>query len=289
MTGDEGRVSRWSRLKRKGGANPHEEAEAEAEAAAQIVSKTASRGDGGPVAATHGLEVPGMELMPDPASLPGGKQSRNFAPAMRPLAEPDDNDLPYEAAPPEALALLDVQGDQEQQPGDGDSQDGVEEEADSRELTPEEEEVVRNLPPIETLTKDSDFTPFMAEKVPAFIRRRALKLLWRSDPAFALIDGLDDYDEDFSLAKLVGKLISDTKNVSKRHEAGADDDRMAEEEESVGAEGDDQERVDEDMDSAKTGDIATAEGDDNETNAPLPGAVGTDANPDDTGEGEDEG
>ena len=57
----------------------------------------------------------------------------------------------------------------------------------------------------------------------------------------------------------------------------------------MGAEGDDQERVDEDMDSAKTADIATAEGDDNETNAPLPGAVGTDANPDDTGEGEDEG
>jgi len=80
----------------------------------------------------------------------------------------------------------------------------------------------------------------MAEKVPAFIRRRALKLLWRSDPAFALIDGLDDYDEDFSLAKLVGKLISDSKNVSKRHEAGADDDRMVEEEESVGADGDDQ-------------------------------------------------
>ena len=54
------------------------------------------------------------------------------------------------------------------------------------------------------------------------------------------------------------------------------------------ADNDDQERVDEDMDSAEKTDVATADGDDNETNAPLSGAVGTDADTDDTGEGEDE-
>jgi hypothetical protein len=261
------RYARWSRLKRRGSARTVEDEEAEAPTKHTIRSP----GQAAPVS------TPTIDDMPDPATLPGGVLERNLVPPMAPLAGLEDDDLPYEAPPPEALALLtDGAADAEEEPDE------------QRELTPEEEEAIRGLPPIDTLTKDSDFTPFMAEKVPAFIRRQALNLLWRSDPAFAHLDGLDDYDDDFSLAKLVGKLISDSKNVSERREAGADDDRMAEEEEGVKAHNDDQERVDEDMDSAEKTDIATADGDDNKTNARLSGAVGTDADTDDTGEGEGE-
>ena len=60
------------------------------------------------------------------------------------------------------------------------------------------------LPPLEGLDKDSDFTPFLADNIPDFIRNRALKILWRSDPLFGFQDGLDDYAENF---RVIDKLI----------------------------------------------------------------------------------
>ncbi len=54
------------------------------------------------------------------------------------------------------------------------------------------------LPDPDTLGKDADFTVFMREGVPAALRRRALRRLWRSDPVFANLDGLNDYDGDFT-------------------------------------------------------------------------------------------
>lgn len=68
-----------------------------------------------------------------------------------------------------------------------------------RPLTPEEEEAVAALPPIDELTAKSDFSPFLSDKIPDFIQRRALRRLWRSDPAFAFLDGMAEYDEDYSV------------------------------------------------------------------------------------------
>lgn len=56
-----------------------------------------------------------------------------------------------------------------------------------------------DLPPIESLTKDSDFSVFMRAGVPAELKRQALRKLWRSDPVFANLDGLLEYGEDFNL------------------------------------------------------------------------------------------
>ena len=56
---------------------------------------------------------------------------------------------------------------------------------------------------IETLNADSDFSVFMHEKVPQAIRRQALRRLWSSDPIYANLDGLNDYDEDFTDAATV--------------------------------------------------------------------------------------
>jgi hypothetical protein len=56
------------------------------------------------------------------------------------------------------------------------------------------------LPPVEELTAESDYTVFLAEKVPEAIKRAALRKLWRSDPVLANLDGLNDYDEDYNLA-----------------------------------------------------------------------------------------
>lgn len=51
---------------------------------------------------------------------------------------------------------------------------------------------------VETLDYDSDFTVFMHEKVPEVLRRKALRALWHSNPILANVDGLNDYDEDFT-------------------------------------------------------------------------------------------
>ena len=53
------------------------------------------------------------------------------------------------------------------------------------------------LPPLESLTFDSDFGAFMAAKVDEGIRRAALKKLF-GDPRFNVMDGLDTYIDDYT-------------------------------------------------------------------------------------------
>ena len=53
------------------------------------------------------------------------------------------------------------------------------------------------LPPVESLTPESDFLPFMREEVDEVLKRRALRTLFR-DPRFNVMDGLDVYIDDFS-------------------------------------------------------------------------------------------
>jgi hypothetical protein len=53
------------------------------------------------------------------------------------------------------------------------------------------------LPPIESLTIDSDFTAFFEPKVDEALKRKALKQLFR-DPRFNVMDGLDTYIDDYS-------------------------------------------------------------------------------------------
>lgn len=55
------------------------------------------------------------------------------------------------------------------------------------------------LPPIDELTFESDYTGFLHKSVPEALRRAALRKLWASDPLFGFIDGLDDYCEDFNV------------------------------------------------------------------------------------------
>lgn len=55
------------------------------------------------------------------------------------------------------------------------------------------------LPPVESLTPESDFSPFMRAKVEESVKRRALKTLFQ-DPRFNVMDGLDVYIDDYSKA-----------------------------------------------------------------------------------------
>lgn len=53
------------------------------------------------------------------------------------------------------------------------------------------------LPPVESLTPQSDFTPFMAPEVDAQTRSQALKALF-ADPHFNTMDMMDVYVDDYS-------------------------------------------------------------------------------------------
>jgi hypothetical protein len=74
---------------------------------------------------------------------------------------------------------------------------------------------VPKLPPIEELTRDSDYTVFLAKNVPETLRRAALQKLWRSDPVFANLDRLNDYDEDYSFVETIATAVRTSYQVGK--------------------------------------------------------------------------
>ena len=61
------------------------------------------------------------------------------------------------------------------------------------------ENPVLSLDDVRLLTKDSDFKPFMAPGVGPEVRNAAMKKLF-ADPHFNVMDGLDIYIDDYSLA-----------------------------------------------------------------------------------------
>ena len=62
---------------------------------------------------------------------------------------------------------------------------------------PDSKSPAPELPPIESLTPDSDYRAFFQPKVNDDVRRAALKKLF-GDPHFNVMDGLDVYIDDYS-------------------------------------------------------------------------------------------
>lgn len=54
-----------------------------------------------------------------------------------------------------------------------------------------------DLPAPESLKQGDDFKVFLTDQIPARIKTRALRHLWRANPVLACVDGLVDYGEDF--------------------------------------------------------------------------------------------
>jgi len=72
-----------------------------------------------------------------------------------------------------------------------------------------------DLPNPDTLAPGDDFSAFMRENVPEFLRRRALRVLWRSNPALAELDGLLDYGEDFTGSSITDTIVQTTYQVGR--------------------------------------------------------------------------
>lgn len=64
-----------------------------------------------------------------------------------------------------------------------------------------------DMPPIDSLGANSDFSGFLSEGVSKELRELALRKLF-SLPQFSQLDGLNDYDEDFTKLEPLGNTIT---------------------------------------------------------------------------------
>lgn len=84
-----------------------------------------------------------------------------------------------------------------------------------------------DMPPIESLNEDSDFSGFMSSGVSDKLRNMALRKMFQV-PSFNIRDGLDEYDEDYTSFEKLGDIVtSDMKHqiemqeLKRREEAEA--------------------------------------------------------------------
>jgi len=54
------------------------------------------------------------------------------------------------------------------------------------------------LPPVESLSKDSDYSAFMRPEVPQELRQKALRQLWATDPVLSSPDVFDMHNLDYN-------------------------------------------------------------------------------------------
>ena len=89
-------------------------------------------------------------------------------------------------------------------------------EASSKEEAAQAKAEAPPLPPVETLTPQSDFTPFMHPKVTDAVRRVALKKLF-NDPHFNVIDPNEPFSGDWTVAEPIGPDLMKTLNQARTH------------------------------------------------------------------------
>jgi len=80
-----------------------------------------------------------------------------------------------------------------------------------------------DMPDIESLTPDSDYTGFLSPGVSETLRKLALRRLFRSE-VFNVCDGLDDYDDDYTQFEILGNTLT----ADMRHQAEIKAQRVAE-------------------------------------------------------------
>ncbi len=64
-----------------------------------------------------------------------------------------------------------------------------------------------DMPAIDTLDENSDYSGFLSPKVSDELRRLALRKLFHL-PKFNIRDGLDDYDEDYRTFEALGNIVT---------------------------------------------------------------------------------
>lgn len=98
----------------------------------------------------------------------------------------------------------------------------------------EEYKTDADMPPIEQLTEESDFSDFLSPKVSEALRKQALRKLFHM-PSMNVVDGLDDYAEDFSSFAPLGDIIPHEMKRMLEREKAKEDERAAAEAEQAQA------------------------------------------------------
>ena len=81
-----------------------------------------------------------------------------------------------------------------------------------------------DMPPLDSLDENSDYSGFLSPGVSEALRRRALRKLF-SSAVFNIPDGLDDYDDDFTSFAALGDIV--TSDMKHRAEVEAERARQA--------------------------------------------------------------
>ena len=111
------------------------------------------------------------------------------------------------------------------------SEAGIEPKEDRSEKTPlkrDDATPAMDLPDIASLNAESDFSVFLRDGVSEEMRRKALRVLWRSDLVLANLDGLNDYDEDFRASGVLVEAVRTAYKAGKGY-LRDDDERRARE------------------------------------------------------------
>lgn len=64
-----------------------------------------------------------------------------------------------------------------------------------------------DMPPLESIDGDTDMSGFFSPQVSQAVKKAALRKFFHS-PAFNIVDGLDDYDDDFRNFEALGDIIT---------------------------------------------------------------------------------
>ena len=98
-----------------------------------------------------------------------------------------------------------------------------------------------NLPPVDKLTPESDYTGFMHPKVEDALRRVALKKLFK-DPHFNTPDPFEPFSGDWTVGETIPDEMLKTLNQARTH-LFADEEKKKEDEKQVTAEGQTEEQT----------------------------------------------
>ncbi len=88
----------------------------------------------------------------------------------------------------------------------------------SRPDAPPSEKTDADLPPLDALDETSSYADFLSPQVSETLRRQALRKLFMS-AKFNVIDGLDDYAEDYRSFQALGDIITSDMRYAMRREA----------------------------------------------------------------------
>lgn len=83
-----------------------------------------------------------------------------------------------------------------------------------------------DMPPIDSLDEQSDYSGFLSPGVSEELRQLALRKLFRS-AAFNVTDGLDDYAEDFTSFQALGDIVTREMRVREALDAAREKARAA--------------------------------------------------------------